>query len=105
MIDDIIFISLLLCAFLYWTTAQKVKEIALRATEDYCFAMEVQMLDAYIALNKLGFERDNLGKMQIRRLFTFEFSSTGYERYSGTIIMLGNKVKSIVMEPYRLRND
>lgn len=103
MIDDIIFISFLLCAFFYWTHAQKVKEIALRATEDYCLAMEVQMLDAYIALSKLSFERDTQGKMQIRRLFTFEFSSTGYERYSGKITMLGNKVKTIVMDPYRLR--
>jgi hypothetical protein len=103
MIDDIIFISFLLCAFWYWSCAQKVKEIAFHATKDYCLAMEVQMLDAYIALTKLGFERDGRGQMQIRRSFMFEFSSTGYERYSGKIIMLRSKVKSIVMEPYRLR--
>ncbi|SJM93196.1 conserved hypothetical protein [Crenothrix polyspora] len=103
MIDDIIFIGLLLCAFIYWMSAQKVKEIAFMATRDYCLAMEVQMLDAYIALTSIGFERDNAGKMQLKRTFMFEFSSTGYERYSGKIIMLGRKVKSIVMDPYRLR--
>ncbi len=103
MIDDIIFIGLLLGAFWYWLGAQKVKEIAFIATKDYCLAMEVQMLDAYIALTHLGFERDATGKMQLRRSFMFEFSSTGYERYNGKIIMLGRKVKSIVMEPYRVR--
>ncbi|WP_394752315.1 DUF3301 domain-containing protein [Crenothrix sp.] len=102
MIDDIIFIGLLLGAFWYWTSAQKVKEIAFNATKDYCLAMEVQMLDAYIALSNLGFQRDSAGKIQLKRTFSFEFSSTGYERYSGKIIMLGRKVKSIVMDPYRL---
>jgi hypothetical protein len=103
MIDDIIFIGVLLCGFWYWNSAQKVKEIALTATRDYCSAMEVQMLDAYIALSNVGFERDALGKMQFRRTFSFEFSSTGYERYAGKIVMLGRKIKGIDMEPYRWR--
>lgn len=103
MIDDIIFIGFLLSAFAYWMHAQKVKEIALDATKNYCQAMEVQMLDAYIALSKLGLQRDAAGKMQLKRTFQFEFSSTGYERYNGHITMLGRKVQSIMMEPYRLR--
>lgn len=102
MIDDIIFIGLLLCGFCYWLSAQKVKEIALITTRNYCAAMDVQMLDAYIALNNIAFERNTAGKIQIRRSFMFEFSSTGYERYNGNIVMLGNSVKSIVMEPYRI---
>jgi hypothetical protein len=103
MIDDIIFIGFLLGAFAYWMNAQKAKDIALEATKNYCQAMEVQMLDAYIALSKLSLQRDTFGKMQIKRTFQFEFSSTGYERYNGQIIMLGHKVQSIMMEPYRLR--
>jgi Protein of unknown function (DUF3301) len=102
MIDDIIFIGFLLGAFAYWMSAQKVKEIALNATKDYCQAMEVQMLDAYIALTRITLQRDAAGKIQFHRTFMFEFSSTGYERYSGNIIMLGRKVESIVMEPYRM---
>lgn len=102
MIDDIIFLAFLLCAAAYWMSAQKVKEIALQATKDHCWAMEVQMLDAYIALSKLGLARNKAGKIQLRRTFAFEFSSTGYERYSGEIIMLGSEIQSIMMEPHRL---
>ncbi len=39
--------------------------------------------------------------MRLRRVFLFEFSSTGNERYNGMCIMLGRRVESIQMEPYR----
>jgi hypothetical protein len=64
--------------------------------------MEVQMLDDYVALNGIRLKRDKLRKMQIQRSFLFEFSSTGYERYQGTVLMLGRRVESIYMEPYRI---
>jgi hypothetical protein len=64
--------------------------------------MEVQMLDDYVALNGIRLKRDKLRKMQIQRSFLFEFSSTGYERYQGTVLMLGRQVESIYMEPYRI---
>ena len=92
----------MLLGFGYWYHAQKVKELALAATIAHCRAMEVQMLDDYIAANGIKLKRDNNGKMQFQRTFYFEFSSTGDERYNGRIIMLGQRVESIYMEPYRI---
>ena len=102
MLNDIILIGLMCLAYAYWFNAQKAKEIALATARDYCSAMEVQMLDGYVALNGLWLKRDKAGKMQLRRSFLFEFSSTGYERYNGTVLMLGFRVESIYMEPYRI---
>jgi hypothetical protein len=64
--------------------------------------MEVQMLDGYVALNGIWLKRDKAGKIRLRRSFLFEFSSTGHERYNGTVLMLGRGVESIYMEPYRI---
>ena len=89
-------------AYVYWFNAQKAKEIALVAARDHCLALEVQMLDGYVALNSIWLKRDKAGKMQLRRSFLFEFSSTGNERYNGTLLMLGRQVESIYMEPYRI---
>jgi len=89
-------------AFMYWFNAQKAKEIALGAARDHCHAMDVQMLDGYVALNGIWLKRDKLRKMQLRRSFLFEFSSTGNERYNGTVLMLGRRIESIDMEPYRI---
>jgi len=101
MLDDLILIALLLGAYLYWFNGQRVKEVALKAVRANCLNLEVQMLDEYVALNSIRLKRDQAGKMRVRRIFLFEFSSTGNERYNGVCIMLGLQVESIQMEPYR----
>ena len=102
MLSDIVLIFLICLAYVYWFDAQKVKEIALDTAKDHCLAAQVQMLDGYVALNGIGLKRDKAGKLQMRRSFQFEFSSTGLERYNGTVLMLGRRVESISMEPYRI---
>ena len=101
MLDDLILIVLLLGAYLYWFNAQQVKEIALKAVRANCLSLEVQMLDEYVALNSVRVKRDQSGKIRVQRIFLFEFSSTGNERYNGVCIMLGRRVEAIQMEPYR----
>jgi hypothetical protein len=101
MLDDLILIVLLLGAYLYWFNAQQVKEIALKAVRANCLSLEVQMLDEYVALNSVRIKRDQSGKIRMQRIFLFEFSSTGNERYNGVCIMLGQRVETIRMEPYR----
>jgi len=101
MLDDLILIVLLLGAYLYWFNAQQVKEIALKAVRANCLSLEVQMLDEYVALNSVRVKMDQSGKIRMQRIFLFEFSSTGNERYNGVCIMLGQRVEAIRMEPYR----
>jgi len=101
MLDELILIILLLGACLYWLNGQQVKEIALKAVKSHCLAMEVQMLDEYVALTSIRLTRAQTGRIWLQRIFLFEFSSTGNERYNGICIMLGQRVDSIQMEPYR----
>ncbi|MFZ2406936.1 MAG: DUF3301 domain-containing protein [Methylobacter sp.] len=105
MLDDLILIALLLGAYLYWFIGQQAKEVALKAVRAHCLNLEVQMLDEYVALNGIRLKRDQAGKMRLQRTFLFEFSSTGNERYNGTCIMLGRRVESIQMEPYRIEES
>lgn len=99
--DDLILIALLLSACLYWINGQQAKEIAFKAVRAHCLNLDVQMLDEYVALGRVGLKRESTGKIKLRRVFMFEFSSTGNERYNGVCIMLGRRVESIQMEPYR----
>lgn len=99
---DILMILLFTAGFLYWQSSQKIKELALAATQRHCHKMELQMLDGYVAFNALSLKRDGKGKVHIARTYQFEFSSTGAERYNGQIHMLGRRVASIQLEPYRI---
>jgi len=100
--DEIFMILLFSAGFLYWQSSQKVREIALVATNRHCDDMELQMLDGYIAFSSLTLKKDRAGNFHIYRSYQFEFSSTGAERYNGRIFMLGRLVESIQLEPYRI---
>ena len=78
------------------------QERAFKAVNEHCLQLDVQMLDYYVALNRLKLKRDDHGRLRVWRSFQFEFSATGAERYNGCIIMRGRRIESIVMEPYRI---
>lgn len=101
-LSDLALIGLFITFYFYWSSSQRVKEIAFQATRSYCNKMEVQMLDGYVALNKLRLRRDECGKIRVWRRFLFEFTSTGEERYNGQITLLGGKVLSIQLDPHRI---
>lgn len=100
--DEIFLILLFTAGFLYWQSSQKVREVALSATKRHCRDLELQMLDGYVAGYALRLKKDRRGKVHISRTYVFEFSSTGAERYNGRIMMLGRRVESIQLEPYRI---
>ena len=100
---DLFFITLLLLIGFYWSSAMKAREVAFIAVKFHCQKLDVQLLDEYVALNGIWPKRDDRGKIQAWRSYQFEFSSTGDERYNGKVIMLGSKVLSIQLDPYRIQ--
>ncbi|MGZ5050013.1 MAG: DUF3301 domain-containing protein [Methylobacter sp.] len=101
---EFVLIALLLTVCLCWIDGLSVREIAFKAVRANCLKLEVQMLDEYVALSRIELKQDRAGKMRLQRAFLFEFSSTGNERYNGVCIMLGRRVESIHMEPYRVES-
>ncbi len=99
---DFFFIILLLLIGFYWSNAMKAREIAFIAVNVHCQKMDVQLLDEYVALIGIWPKRDNDGKIKAWRSYQFEFTSTGDERYNGKVVMMGDKVLSIQLEPYRI---
>lgn len=100
---ELFFIILLVVIGLYWSNAMKAREIALYAVKNHCQQMDVQLLDEYVALNGLWPKRDDQGKLKAWRSYQFEFSSTGDERYNGKVVMLGMKILSIQLDPYKIQ--
>ena len=100
---DLFFIILLLLIGFYWSSAMKAREIAFIAAKAHCQKLNLFLLDEYVALNGQWLKRNELGKLKAWRSYQFEFSSTGDERYNGKVIMLGKRVVSIQLEPYRIQ--
>ena len=101
-LSDLFLLLLLFFGGALWWQAHGVKESALRATRNHCKAMDVQFLDDSVVLRGIGFQRDALGTLRLRRSYLFEFTSTGDERYHGCTVMLGRRVQNIQLETHRL---
>ena len=57
----------------------------------------MQLLDESVAVQRLSLSRDENGRWRIWRQFRFEYSRDGIERERGHIIMLGMRLKALVM--------
>lgn len=67
-----------------------------------CKRANVQFLDDTVASTSLKLVRDQSGRRVLRRTYRFEFSDTGDSRLEGQLILLGNQIESVTMEPYQL---
>lgn len=99
--SELVFIAAIIAFGLFWSSNMKARETALAAVSAYCGKLDLQLLDDYVALNGFYPTLNNRGRIQVWRSYTFEFSSTGLERYNGKIVLFDGRVQSIDLEPYR----
>ena len=98
---------LLLLAVLgwFWLDSLRALETARKAGKRACDEANVQFLDDTVQGIALALVRGNTGRRVLRRTYRFEFSETGNTRLEGRLVMLGDSVESITMEPYRMLTD
>lgn len=99
--DIFIWLLLILGALLVWRRVA-VREMALSSVKRHLHEHHLQLLDDNVALRGFWFKRNAKQKLSAWYSYTFEFSSTGYERYQGKIVILGGRVTNIELDPYRL---
>ena len=81
-----------------WLDSLKARETAVEAAKAACRAEQVLLLDDTVAISRIGFGRDEDSVLHLRRLYGFEYSDTGDDRRSGSILMLGGHVRVIRLE-------
>jgi hypothetical protein len=97
---------LLLAAFgWFWFDSLRALEIARKAGKRACDDANVQFLDDTVAGIALALARGKSGRRVLRRTYRFEFSETGNTRLEGRLILLGDRVESVTMEPYQMLPD
>ena len=96
--------SLLLIAALvwYWLDSLRALELARITGKHACSEADVQFLDDTVARIKIELVRGESGHRVLRRTYRFEFSETGNTRIEGRVVLLGQKIESVTMDPYRI---
>jgi len=87
---------------LLWVDSLRARERAVAAGRAACKRYGVQFLDDTVAFARMGFGRDDEGRLKPRRTYVFEFSDTGNNRRRGAIVMLGSELQDVQLEPYRM---
>lgn len=81
-----------------WMDSLKAREIAVAAAKAACRAEQLLLLDDTVAISRISFGRDEDSVMHLRRLYGFEYSDTGDDRRTGSILMLGGQVRVIRLD-------
>lgn len=98
---ELLFILLLAALAGFWIDSLRALETARNAGKRACDSAGVQFLDDTVTVTTLTLRRNTAGQMAIRRTYRFEFSDTGDNRLEGTLVLLGARVESVEMEPFR----
>lgn len=100
--QDFILIVFIGFGFWYWWDTMSCKEIGRLAASQACAQADLQFLDDTVGLKKIWLSRNNHGRLHFCRLFFFEFTSDGSQRYYGRIVMVGKQIKELEMDAYRI---
>ena len=89
----IILIALFLAGVTLWHN-WRARERAERLARETCRRMGVQFLDETVGQKQWRIARDQ-GRWVIRRIFAFEFSRNGADRWPGELTLLGGKLAGV----------
>jgi Protein of unknown function (DUF3301) len=78
-----------------WNSALGAREAANRIARDACSRAVVQFLDGTVAFAGFRLRRDARGRLRLLRTYTFDYTSDGFERAQGFVIMAGDTLEAV----------
>ncbi|MDW8469656.1 MAG: DUF3301 domain-containing protein [Burkholderiales bacterium] len=84
---------------LLWAESLRAREQALAAGRRACERRGLQLLDDAVAFAALRLVRDEDGRVRVERVYTFEFSDDGDGRRRGAIVLVGERVAELRLDP------
>jgi len=85
----------LAAAIWLWFDSLRTRETATDIARDACGRLGVQLLDETVALQRWTLGRNPLGRIRLRRLYRFDFSTGDGNRYRAMITMLGGYLEHL----------
>ena len=86
----------------YWWQSGLFKGRARELAAAHCRQLGLQLLDQSMVINAIRPVLSSGGRIEFRRTYQFEFSSTGDRRYQGQLVMQAMRLESIELEAYKL---
>ena len=78
-----------------WQSSLDAREAANRIAKDTCSHAVVQFLDGTVAFAGFRLTRDSRGRRRLLRTYTFDYTSDGFERAQGFIVLAGQRLEAV----------
>ncbi|MBL4868140.1 MAG: DUF3301 domain-containing protein [Pseudomonadales bacterium] len=101
-LNDLFLLLIMGAGGAYWWYASKNQEIAITEARRLCGIDGLQLLDHTVEQKKLGLSRNKFGSVCFLRQYTFEFTTTGEQRYQGRITISSGKILKSDLDAYRV---
>jgi Protein of unknown function (DUF3301) len=88
----------------YWFDSLKAREAGIDAARRACGREGLQFLDETVVGRGLRPARDDEGRFVLQRAFDFEYSSSGFDRYRGAVVLRGREVVLVDIGAWRVSN-
>lgn len=82
----------------FWYDSLRARETMTKTCARICANMNLQFLDETVALARLRPARAANGRLAWRRLYVFEFSESGSDRWKGRALLNGRRVESVQLD-------
>jgi hypothetical protein len=97
--DDLLILvgaaALLAVAYKVWQVSLDAREAANRIARDTCSKAVVQLLDDTVAFAGLRVARDSHGRRRLLRTYTFDYTTDGFERAQGFIVLARGRLEAV----------
>jgi hypothetical protein len=78
-----------------WQISLDAREAANRIAKDTCSRAVVQFLDGTVAFAGFRWTRNTRGQRRLLRTYTFDYTSDGFERAQGFIVLQGLRLEAV----------
>ena len=97
--DDLVLLVLvagvLAGGYKIWQTSLDAREAANRIARETCSRAVVQLLDGTVAFAGFRWVRRPTGSRRLLRTYTFDYTSDGFERAQGFIVLAGLDLEAV----------
>ena len=100
--DELIILLLISLLILYWYDSMRAREMARIASIRACKESDVSFLDDTVSLKKLRLKKNSYGRLSIFREYQFDFTSDGYARHHGSVIVHGKLLSNVDLGVFRV---
>jgi hypothetical protein len=100
---DLIVLAVLIAGFYYWQDTLRCNELVLQHCRRICNEAGVQLLDDTVVRQRVWFRRNESGRIEFCRFYSFDYSDDSESRQSGYLVLLGRVIVETHMGTWRLQ--